>query len=76
MKKFFTIVVLIFALGIGAEWFMLGNPRKGVVLWMSNNPVSDSYTLFVQTSEGTPMQIQLPAKAWREWLEPRVIKTQ
>jgi hypothetical protein len=71
MKKFLIVVGLVFALGIAAEWFMLGHPQKGVVLWMSYKPLSNSYTLSVQTSEGTPMQIVLPAKVWQEWLQPR-----
>lgn len=74
MKKFTAIMVLIFVLAIGAEWFMLGNPKNGVVLWMDHKPAQSNYTLYVQTSEGSTMQVQLPAKVWQEWLEPRFVR--
>lgn len=72
MKKFSIIVVLVFAVCIGAEWFMFGAPRKGVVLSMQYQ-TSDDYKLNVLTSEGTTMEIRLPSKTWRDWLEPRTI---
>lgn len=74
MRKFALITLLVFALGIWAEWVMLSNPTSGVVLNMEHQPITDNYKLYVMTSEGTTMEIRLPSRVWRDWLEPRVIQ--
>lgn len=72
MKKFFAVVTLVFALGIGAEWFLLGNPQKGVVLGFEFQRATDTFQARVMTNEGTLMNINVPSKVWREWFQIRI----
>lgn len=71
MKKFTIIVSMVFALGIWAEWVILSNPTTGVVLYLEHQKNSDDFKLHTLTSEGMRMEICMPSKVWREWLEPR-----
>ena len=73
MKKFMTGALIVFLLGIWAEWVILSNPTKGVVLGMEHQINSDDFKLLVLNSEGLPMQIRMPAKVWQEWFQRRVV---
>lgn len=74
MKKFTIVAVLVFATAIGAEWFMLGAPTKGVVLDAQYERATDSFKLRVLTSEGTPMDVKMSPKVWRDWWRIRIIE--
>lgn len=74
MRKFTIICSLVFVLAMWAEWVMFSNPSKGVVLDMEYQRATDAFKLRVLTSEGTYMDIKLPSKAWRDWLQPRLIQ--
>lgn len=74
MRKFGIITALVFVLAAWAEWCMLGSPSSGVVLDMQHQPITDNWKLHVITSEGTHMEIRLPRRVWRDWLQPRVIQ--
>ena len=74
MKKFGIIAALVFATAIGAEWFILGAPDKGVVLDANYEPVTDSFKLRIMTSEGTYMNVKMSPKVWREWWQIRRIE--
>lgn len=71
MMKFGIVAALVFATAIGAEWFMLGAPTKGVVLNANYDPVSDGFKLRVMTSEGTYMDVKMSPRVWREWWQIR-----
>lgn len=75
MKKFTIVAVLVFAIAIGAEWFILGAPTKGVVLGANYDPASDNFKLHVMTSEGTYMDVKMSPKVWRDWWQIRRTET-
>lgn len=74
MKKFGICAAIVFLLGIWAEWLIFSNPSKGVVHYIKYQPRTDSYHLYVVNSDGLPMDINMPSKVWREWLQPRIIE--